>query len=233
MAANITTLIDKQDNNEIIRDQIAAILAIEIANQRALAVTAEKTNPDLWNFDVSIESTKPIEAFSENNGIEAGELKNGLVNVFFDSDSFDNPGSNIVQNVKGNFIIDCYAHKNSIIDQTDNDSIISNGDELASREADRIARLSRNILMAGVYTYLKLGRELSNPIVQKRYIVKREKFSPAQENPALENVIGCRLTMSVEYIEFSPQSVLEELEILISECTRSEDGKILFEYQAT
>jgi hypothetical protein len=234
MAAEIITLIDKQDNNEIIRDQIAAILAIEIANQRALAVTAGKTDPDEWFFDVTAESTKPLESFSNPDGIESGEISKGLVNVFFESDDFANPGSNVVQEqkVKGNFILDCYSHKNTTVDQNDDDSIIDNGDELASREADRIARFVRNILMSAQYTYLKLGRENAN-IVQKRYIQRRQKFAPEQQNPNLNNVVGCRLMLSVDYVEFSPQNVLDTLDTLITQCTRSSDGKILFEYQAT
>ena len=233
--AEILTLIDKQDNNEIIRDQIGAILAIEIANQRAMAVTEGKPNPDEYFFDVTIESTKPLEALSDPDGIENGEIKKGLVNVFFESDTFDNPGGNVVesQNVKGNFIIDCYAHKNSTKDENNDDAIIRNGDELASREADRIARLVRNILMSGVYTYLKLGRDSGLQIVQKRFIVKREKFAPEQQNPVLNNVVGARLTMQVNYVEFSPQVILDTLTTLITECTRTSDGKILFEYQAT
>jgi len=220
MAAEITTLIDKQDNNEIIRDQLGAILAIEIANQRALAVTAG--------------STKPLEVLSDPDGEESGEVKNGLVNVFFESDDFANPGSNVIQEqkVKGSFVFDCYAHKNTTVDQNDDDSIIRNGDELASREADRIARFVRNIIMSGQYTYLKLGRENAN-IVQKRYIQRREKFAPEQQNPALNNVVGCRLSLTVDYVEFSPQNVLDTLDTLITQCTRSSDGKILFEYQAT
>ena len=233
--AEILTLIDKQDNNEIIRDQIGAILAIEIANQRALAVTASKPNPDEYFFDVTIESTKPLEALTDADGNENGEIKKGLVNVFFESDTFDSPGSNVVdsQNVKGNFIIDCYAHKSGTIDEDNDDETILNGDEAASREADRIARFCRNILMSGVYTYLKLGRDAGLQIVQKRFIVKREKFAPEQQNPVLNNVVGARLTMQVNYVEFSPQVILETLTTLITECTRSSDGKILFEYQAT
>jgi len=234
MAAEITTLIDKQDNNEIIRDQLGAILAIEISNQRALAVTAGKPDPDEWFFDVSIESTKPLESLTDSDGNESGEIQKGLVNVFFESDSFENPGSNVVQSqkVKGNFIFDCYAHKNSTVDQNDNDSIIDNGDELSSREADRIARFVRNIIMSAQYTYLQLGRENAN-IVQKRYIQRREKFAPEQQNPSFNNVVGCRLSLNVEYVEFSPQTVLDTLDTLITQCTRSSDGKILFEYQAT
>jgi hypothetical protein len=42
MAAQITELIDKVDNLEIVGDLIAAILVVELANQQALATTAGK-----------------------------------------------------------------------------------------------------------------------------------------------------------------------------------------------
>ena len=100
MPAKITTLIDKQDNNEIIRDQIAAIIAIEKTNQVALATTAGKPDPTLWDFDVYIERKKPWEALSNSDGSEAGELSNGLVNIYFELDSFDLPGGDLIQTQK-------------------------------------------------------------------------------------------------------------------------------------
>jgi hypothetical protein len=226
--AEITTLIDKQDNNEIVRDQIAAILSIEKTNQIQLATDAGKPNPLLWDFDVFIERAKPWESLSKSDGSEDGELKNGLVNVYFESDNFDSPGSDNIQTqkVRGTFFIDCYGQKSAV----DTAGVISAGDELSSYEVDRIARLVRNILMAGQYTYLGFDR---GQIVTKRFIIRREKFFPDQRQDGFENVIGERLTLNVEYIETSPQAVLEILNTLITQCTRSSDGKILFEYQAT
>lgn len=45
----LQALIDKQDSVEIIRDQIAAILVQEIANQQALAI-ADSKDPALWTL---------------------------------------------------------------------------------------------------------------------------------------------------------------------------------------
>jgi len=220
VSAKITTLIDKQDSNEIVRDQIAAILTIEIENQKALAISASK-NPDDFSFSVYIERSNPW---------ESEEMP--LVNVMFDNDRFDNKNSNQVerQRAVGTFHIDCYAVK-----ETTDDNY---GDELSSREADRIARLGRNILMAGEYTYLALGsREygIGNNIVAKRNILRREKFQPDIQNTSYENIIACRLTIEVEYDEFSPQAEMEDFELLINSCTRSDDGKVLFgtEYDMT
>jgi len=217
MSAKITTLINKQDSNEIIRDQLGAILAIEVSNQRTLATAAE-LDPDDFSFSVYIEQAKPW---------ESEEMP--LANVVFDNDRFDNKNSNIIdrQRATGTFFIDCYAKKET----TDSYS----GDELSSKEADRIARLVRNIIMAGEYTYLCLGtRELSTSIVTRRYVVRREKFQPDTRNEAYENIIACRLTIEVEYDEFSPQVEMEDFELLINSCKR-EDEKVYFstEYDMT
>lgn len=213
MNALITTLINKQDSCEIVRDQIAAIFALEIANQRTLAIAAS-LDPDDFSFSVYMERAKSW---------ESGEMP--LVNVMMDSDRFDNKNSNQVerQRATGVFILDCYGTK----DTTDD----NDGDELASKEVDRIARFVRNIIMAGEYTYLALGgRELGagNGIVSKRYIMRREKFQPDIRNEAYENVIGCRLTLEVEYDEFSPQAETEDFELLINSCIRQDDGKVYF-----
>lgn len=213
MSAIITELIDKQDTNEIVRDQIAAILAVEVVNQRTLAITAGK-DPDDHSFSVYIERSKPW---------EGSEMP--LVNVLFDNDRFDNKNSNQIdrQRATGTFHIDCYAKKTTTDD--------NEGDELSSKEADRIARLVRNILMANEYAYLALGyRELGvgNNLVTKRYVMRREKFQPDIRNEAYENIIACRLTIEVEYDEFSPQTEMEDFELLINSCQRSDDDKVLF-----
>lgn len=210
MTAKITTLIDKQDNNEKIRDQIAAIYAIEIANQIELAEAAEK-NPDDFSFDVYLERSAPW---------TVGKLP--LVNILFDNDRFDNKGSTVVdkQKVTGTFYIDCYATKDT--DDT------TSGDEAASKEVDRVARLARNIIMAGEYTYLCMGARESSNIVIKRSVIKREKFQPDIRTESYENIIACRLILEVEYEEYSPQVVAPDFELLINSCKRGEDGKVLF-----
>ena len=234
MAALITTLIDKKDNNEIIRDQIGAILAIEKENQKILAI-ADAQNPDLYDFAITLERSNPWLAMSNTDGSEKGDLKNGLANVYFESDNFVNPGSNVIktQKVTGTFILDCYGFKNT----DENGGNIKNGDEYSSYEVDRVTRLVRNILMSSMYTYLLLGRtkypvEKDLQIVQKRYIIRREKFIPSQAGENSENVIGERLSLNVDYIEWSPQFIPGVLETLITECTRSSDGQVLFTYEA-
>lgn len=231
--AKIDFLIDKKDNNEYVRDQVAAILAIEKENQKILAVAAGK-DPALWDFSVFIERAKPWELLSELDGTEAGELSPGLVNVFFESDNFDNAGSNLIetQNSQGRILIDCYGFKNSKNEEdpeNPGEFLLLAGDEYASYEVDRVARLCRNILMAGPYTYLGFDR---GQIVQSRAIIRREKFFPDQRQEGAENIIGERLTLRVNYIEQSPQSQLEVLDILIAQCKRTETGEVYFDYEA-
>jgi len=218
--AKIKTLIDKQDTCEIVRDQIAAILAIEIEHQSELADDAGKDPADFF-FSVFSDCSNPW---------ESDEIP--LVNIHFNNDRFDNKNSNMIdrQRATGTFYIDCYANKKT----TDADS----GDELSSKDADRIARLVRNILMAQEYTYLALGyRELGNGnnLVTRRYIQKREKFKPDIKQEGYENVVACRLTIEVEYDELSPQAIMENLELLILSCKRESTSQIYFktEYNLT
>lgn len=216
MAALITTLIDKDDTNQIVRDKIAVILALEIANQRALAVLASKPDPDEWFFNVFIERSKPWEIKTDNDGTESGQTP--LVNVFYDNDVFDNKNSNVVekQRTKGTFFVDCYGFKS----RTSSDA----GDELSSYESERIAKLVRNILMAAVYTYLDL-----RTLVTKRYITRREKFQPDIRQDGFENIVGARITIEVEYDETSPQAVADDLEEIFSEVKLSDTGQVLFD----
>ena len=220
MAAIITELIDKQDNCEIVRDKVAVILAVEIANQRALAVTAGKPDPDQWFFDVYIERSRPWEVLTDNDGSEIGDIKNGLVNVTFDSDSFDNRGSaNLnTQRAKGVILLDCYAHINA--------SSTAAGDEATSKDSERIARLVRNIIMYAGYTYLDF-----RGVVSRRYVNKRDKLQPDIRQEGFENVIVTRLSLEVDYEEYSTEATPETLETVFGECTLSDTGQVLFEYQ--
>lgn len=209
----INILIDKQDTCEIIRDQLAAILAIEIAHQAELAEDSGK-NVDDFYFSVYSECSNPW---------EVDEMP--LVNISFDNDRFDNKNSDLLsrQRATGTFYLDCYANKKT----TDADS----GDELSTREAVRIARFVRNIIMSNEYTYLLLGtRELgaNSSLVTRRRISRREVFKSDIKAENYENVVACRLTLEVDYDEFAPQTVMTDLELLILQCEQEDTGKVNF-----
>lgn len=234
--AEIVELVDKQDSFEIIAAQCASILAIEKAEQQSLATAAGK-DPDLWDFSVFLKRSIPWGSFINNDGSVDGDLKPGLVSIYFDSDSLENAGSDNLRSQKsqGQFIFDCYGQKSSTEDVDGTPTAA--GDELAVLEAERVARLVRNVIMAEPYTYLKLGRDSILPegtqIVQKRYVLRRENLRPNIEMKGIQHVAVIRLTLRVDYLEFGPLSDLTTLDTLIAQCTRSETGEIYFNYEDT
>lgn len=220
MAANIATLINKQDTFELVRDEIASILLLEKDNQKLLAIDEDK-NPDLWNFDVCIERSSPWELIEDPT---SGEVirETPLVNVFFDQETFNGIQSNPVeqQRADGVFTIDCLATK---VHEKNADGTISRGDELAARDVQRVVRLVRNILMAGFYTYLNM-----RGVVSQRDIQSVTMFQPNINDRPAQHVIGCRVNVAVNYNEFSPQVEPVELDLVSLQCTRAEDGFLYF-----
>lgn len=213
----IATLIDKSDNFEIIRDQIAAILAIEVASQKALALVAAK-DPDLWDFKVYTERSNPWEEYL--NDIPE---TTPIVNVWYDNSNFQEASSNIVerQTAEAIFNIDCYAVANS----SDNIAGGHNpGDQEAAFTVQRIVRLVRNILMAADYTYLGL-----RGLVWQRWPQSITVFQPQQDRGNVRPVIAARIGFRVKFSEFSPQISGNVLELLSTTVKRTEDGQIVFE----
>lgn len=208
----ITTLIDKQDNFEIVRDQIAAILALETANQMALA-QAQSLDPADWDLDVYIERSNPWDGYSGS--------KARVVNVWFDSATADERASGVVerQTMLGTFNIDIVGFG---VSRADGAGQIA-GDEDAARNAQRGLMLVRNILMAGEYTYLGL-----RGVVGRRFPSGINSFQPPfLKNPEVDQALGIRLALQVRYDEFSPQYPPVELEYLSNRVERAEDGRLL------
>ena len=221
--SKIEELIDKQDTVEIVRDQISAILAIEIDRQKDLAVIAGKSPLD-WDIDIYSEKIRPWAILSDENGESLSETP--LINVSFDNDTFDNKGSNLVesQQARGTFYLDCYAHVNKYQDESGK---LRESDTESSKDADRVARIARNIIQAGEYTYLGL-----RGYVRSRNILRREKIIPSdREGLYYEQVCATRITLQVEYNEYSLQAQGVDLELLINNCEIGESGEIIVSQQ--
>ncbi len=225
----IDTLIDKQDGFEIVREQIACILAIESANQITLATTAGKPNPDEWKLRVFEERANPWEQFLNfDDGDPLADLS-PIVNVWYDGSNFDESKSNIVerQAADGTFNIDIYGYGQSASNGAGHDP----GDEVAAKTAQRGVRLVRNILMAAANTYLQL-----RGFVWKRWPQSVTQFQPEQNNVAVQNIVGIRLAFSVTFNEFAPQVTPETLELLSVDIKRDSDGMLIagadFDYTA-
>ena len=213
----IAALIDKQDTVEIVRDQIAAILALEVASQMALATTAGK-DPDDFKLRIFSERSNPWEQFLNDQTDDSP-----LVNVWWDNSNFDLKASNIVERQKSETIynIDCYGFASS----KDNPSGGHlPGDREAAFKAHRAIRLVRNILMAAEYTYLDL-----RGTVWRRWIQSITIFQPQQDSNTMQQIVGARLAFRVEFNEFSPQIPTEILELLSVDVKRTEDGQIVLE----
>ena len=205
----ITTLIDKQDAAEIVRDKIALILATETVNQVNLATTAGKPDPDDWKLRVYKERANPWENMPSKKNDPSP-----VVNVWWDTSSFEGNASNISERQKSTtiFNIDCYAYGKS--------KNITNGghtcgDQSAAENVQRATRLVRNILMAAQYTYLEL-----QGTVWRRWIDSITMLQPQQDNQNVHHIVASRVAFRVEFNETSPQVEPNEL-CLFKRRTRS------------
>ena len=212
----IQFLIDKEDTFEQVRDQIAAILAIEVNNQMTKATEAGK-NPQDWNLRVYAERSNPWEQYRNQDGEQSP-----IVNVWFDSSTFDGgSGSTVCQQTSETiYNIDIYGYGYS--SQTDDGH--SPGDKMAALECQRGIRLVRNIIMASENTYLQL-----RGLVGQRWPLSITSFQPQQSENTVEKICAARIQLRVKFNEFSPQYVGEPLEFLSTTVKRAEDGLIYFE----
>lgn len=213
----IPNLIDKQDSFEIVRDQIAAILATEVASQMALASAAAK-DPNEWKLRIFAERSNPWEQF-----LNEQTDRSPIVNVWYDNSSFDMGASNISERQKTEavFNIDCYGYGVS------SDTVGAGhtpGDEDAALEVQKAIRLVRNILMAAEYTYLGL-----RGLVWQRWPQSITVFQPPIDGRTIQQIVGARIAFRVVFNEFSPQFDLNMLELVSVNVLRAEDGEIVVE----
>ena len=226
MVKLIDTLINKQDNFEIVRDQIAGILVAEQQNQYNLAVAEPVPDPNDWVWNTYLERSRPWEALVESvhdDGIIFDETP--LVNIWFDTGSFDMSKGGTVerQAMQASYNIDVYAAAVS----ADNDAGgYDTGDELASLRVQRVLKFCRNILMAGINTYLQL-----KGTVWKRWPSAITMFQPQQNDLPVQHVVAGRFVLNVSFNEFSPQVTPETLESVFTEVKRQSDGKVLLELE--
>lgn len=214
----ISSLIDKQDSFEIVRDKIAQILAEETASQQALAFAAGK-DPELWKLRIYTERSSAFEQFL-NDPVDFSPL----VNVWYDSSTFNKSSSDTIRRQKadGIYNIDCYGYGQS----SSNNAGHLSGDEVAAKTAQRALRLVRNILMAAQYTYLDL-----RGLVWDRWPQSITVFQPQFDSAPVQNIVAGRVTFAVGFNEISPQvepTILESVNVQIK---RSLDGQVLAELE--
>ena len=208
-------LIDKLDNFEVVRNQIAGILASETTKQQALAVTAGK-DPALWKLRIFAERSNPWEEWTNDQTDESP-----IINIWFDRMSFRAGTSNISERQVGDaiFNIDCYGIGISEQDGVGHKA----GDEQASYNAQRALRLVRNILMASEFTYLQL-----RGLVWQRWPQQISMFRP-QQSTNMFQVIAARFALEVSFNEYAPQFTGDTLNYVAIDVLRKEDGSIYCE----
>lgn len=235
MSANIPNLIDKQDNFEKIRDEIAAILFVEKENQMLLAAANGK-NPSLWDFNVSAEKFIPWDLLEDDDGKILGDTP--LVNVYFDQMQANQGGSNPIkdQQLNGTFIIDVISGKNSV---ENSQGDIVPGDVLSVADCQRVMKLVRNIMMSAVYIYIftntapNTNRTVPAPgIVTERKFSQIQLFRPQINDRPSEKVIAARMSLQCLFYEESPQITGVPMVLISSNCTRKEDGLLFFTVDA-
>lgn len=210
----ITQLIDKQDNFEVVLDQIAAILALETASQQALAI-ADGQDPDSWKLRVYQSRHNMWENLPDTDGDGSP-----VVNVWWDNTGFDPKASNSVERQRSSTIynIDITAFGRS----QDTAEGHLPGDLAAAQNAQRAVKLVRNILMAGTYTYLKL-----RGVVGSRAIDSISNLQPQQDDQNVNQIVAVRIAFRVDFNEFSPQVEPTTLDLLTIDVLRAEDGQIV------
>lgn len=214
---SITTLIDKQDTYEIVRDQVAAILATETLAQQALATAALK-DPDLWAFDVYTERKDPFSILGPDSTGEMSGDKS-IINVWLER--VDLPDGNDIKNQDGTAIIniDNIASKAS----KKNGSTIDGSDYLSSLDSERIARLARNIIMHPSYKHLGLTANY----VKSRTITGIQKLFTDREDRPFSHVVVSRISLAVRITEFMDQLTSETLEQILIDVEKSDTGQVL------
>lgn len=215
----ISTLIDKYDTSEIVRDKIAAILLAESTSQQALAVVAGE-DPKLWKLRVFTDRSNPWEEWLNLEVDDTSADLAPIVNITLNSIDYSGKVGDTVerQTASGSFWLDCYGVGFS----SANGSGHIAGDALAAREASRCARLVRNILMSSIYTYLDLPRGT----VGKRWITTSQMFQPDIDSQSRIKVVGSRISFSADFNEFSPQYVGSPLESIAIDVLRLETGEV-------
>lgn len=211
----IQELIDKSDNFELIRDQIAAILAVEIDQQKAYATAAGK-DPAQWDLGVYAERATPWEMALN----DPTTRHRPIVNVYFDNMTTDDGASNTVetQTVRTTYHLDCIAFGYSSPAPGGHNA----GDRDAALAVQRASRLVRNIIMAGTHTYLGL-----RGIVGRRMFRSVTVMQPPIDSNTVQAVIASRLALEVRHVEHSPQFIGAPLELISTETTITPSGEIV------
>lgn len=226
----LAALIDKEDNFEIIRNEIAAILALETLNQQNLATLVGK-DPKLWEFKVFVEKSRPFESLDPDDFPLPA-----VVNVSVDNLTFAGNQSmlSLRQTVDpGIFNIDILS---PAVNLKKTDPGYISADRQSMIDCQRIVRLIRNILYSvppditlpgDNYPYLNLKK-----IVGSRKITTITMFPPKEDNEGVM-VAAARIQLEVKFLETGAEGPFNLLELLQAQTEILPDGEVIFEFDLT
>jgi hypothetical protein len=194
----ITELIEEPDTLEVMRDQLAALLSLELQNQYALA--REKGIPRAQDYSVKVfvENTRPYD------GATIGRGQISLINILVSKVTAPTSNPRIGnQKEKAIVFIDCAADGNNTGNFRD--------DKSATFRAWKIMRLVRRIVMSDQYAYLGM-----RGTVTSRTFTQMEAGSPNIQAALALTVI--RATLEVDFVERSietPSVTLEGIDYTV------------------
>lgn len=179
-----TTLQSEPDNIEIIRDQIAALLAVDFAHQAELAAEARVKSKRDYDVAVYVENENPLQYVDDE---EPKSNPFPCVNVSVDSSGNERgTGSVNKQSMVATIFLDAYA--------TGNTGSSEDFGMRAGLKAWKTARLCRRILRAEKNTFFRLRGIVGN------VGWKFQAFEPDNVQSAILVRI-VRITLTVPYVE--------------------------------
>lgn len=191
--AEIEERLDDPDNIEIIRDQISAILAVEMQHQYELAQEESDPVADDYKVTVLVENDEPLQA-----GVD-GDLF-PLINISVDTVKQDKGVSVNGSTRTATINIDCYQIGNRAGKFAGRNAVV---------KAWKLARCVRAILESDYYTYLFL-----RGVVSRRQILSMQGGFPAgMENSAVKVGI-IRIVLEVNYDQKAPATSGPGIEIM-------------------
>lgn len=204
-----TTLQNEPDSIEIIRDQIAALLAVDFAHQAELAAEAGVKSKRDYDVSVYVENENPLQ-YVDDEEPESNPFP--CVNVSVDSSGNERgTGSVNKQSMVATIFLDAYA--------TGNTGSSEDFGMRAGLKAWKTARLCRRILRAEKNTFFRLRGIVGN------VGWKFQAFEPDNSQSAIRVRI-VRITLTVPYVE-DVEITEGVLDWEINGIITDENGKIL------
>jgi hypothetical protein len=217
----LDSLITAADSFEVVRDQIAAVLVDEVANQKALA-TAAAEDPNLWDLSVFLERHFPFEQW-----LDAGVgFVPPIVNIWLESALYDGAISSQIggrQIYDATYNIDVFGRGFATNDPGGGHT---QADLAAHLECHRAVKLVRNILTARQNRLLQLPQGFINP--NPKFENFQYQQPAATELPDNIAIWACRTRFAVRLNEtaqaLETYGTLDTIHI-----TTSQSGQVILE----